>query len=83
MRANELGYRLSTKVALVFQAAALLGGIALAMGFLQTPQRTWVSVFVACNFLIGLGLGGALVRGPSLRYGRDTGACLCCECRRP
>jgi len=61
MRADESGDRLSTKPVLLFGAMALLGGLSLVAGFLLTPQRTWLNVLLASNFLIGLGLGGLLL----------------------
>jgi len=61
MRADESDYHLSTKTVRLFQALALLGGISLVVGFLQAPQRTWINLLVASNFLLGLGLGGLLL----------------------
>jgi hypothetical protein len=58
MRDNESDYRLPRSAAAVCLALALLGVVSLAAGFFLAPQRTWLGVFVACNFLLGLGLGG-------------------------
>ena len=58
MRDNEYNYRFQGSAAVVCLAVALLGVVSLAAGFFLAPQRTWLGVFVACNFLLGLGLGG-------------------------
>jgi hypothetical protein len=58
MRDNESDYRLPRSAAAVCLALALLGVVSLAAGFFLAPPRTWLGVFVACNFLLGLGLGG-------------------------
>jgi hypothetical protein len=39
----------------------VLGVVALIAGFLLMPQRTWIDLLLASNFLIGLGLGGLLL----------------------
>lgn len=49
------------KTLLLFQALTLLGALALVAGFLQMPQRTWINLLLASNFLIGLGLGGLVL----------------------
>jgi hypothetical protein len=54
-------YRLPTWGTRIFQVLAALGGVALALGLLQDPQRTWALVLVVSNYLIGLGLGGLLL----------------------
>jgi hypothetical protein len=41
-------------------ALAVLGGVALAAGFLGAPARAWANLFLASNYLVGLGLGGLL-----------------------
>jgi len=61
MKADESGGRPSTKVVVLFQAMTLLGGVALVAGFFLAPQRTWVNVLLASNFLIGLGVGGLVL----------------------
>lgn len=61
MKADESGGRPSTKVVVLFQAMTLFGGVALVAGFLLTPQRTWISVLLASNFLVGLGVGGLVL----------------------
>jgi hypothetical protein len=61
MSADEPSGSLSTKALRLFQAMALLGGVTLAAGFALTPQRTWVVLLLASNFLVGLGLGGLLL----------------------
>ncbi len=58
MRDHESDYRLPESAAVVCLAVALLGVVALAAGFFLAPQRTWLVAFTACNFLLGLGLGG-------------------------
>jgi hypothetical protein len=58
MSALESEYRLPWSAAAVCLAAALVGVVALAAGFYQAPQRAWAGAFTACNFLLGLGLGG-------------------------
>jgi hypothetical protein len=37
-----------------------LGGVALAAGFLQSPERTWLNLLLVSYFLLSLGLGGLL-----------------------
>jgi len=61
MKADASGDRLSTKTVLLFQAMTLVGGLSLVAGFLLAPQRTWINLLLASNFLIGLGLGGLLL----------------------
>jgi hypothetical protein len=61
MIANELTYRLPTRAVLLLQALAVLGGTMLVVGFAQDGKRTWISVFVIANYLIGLGLGALLL----------------------
>ena len=58
MTGHESYYHLTRPTASVCLVAALLGVVAAAAGFFLAPQRTWVGLFVACNFLLGLGLGG-------------------------
>ena len=53
---NESDNRLKRPAAACL-ALALVGAVSLAAGFLLAPQRTWEVAFVACNFLLGLGLG--------------------------
>jgi hypothetical protein len=45
----------------LFLILATLGGIALAAGLVLQPQRTWMAILVASNYLVGLGLGGLLL----------------------
>ena len=61
MSADESGSRPSTKAVVPFQTLMLLGGVALVVGFYLTPQRTWINLLLASNFLVGLGLGGLLL----------------------
>jgi hypothetical protein len=64
-------FRLSHSVAAVLVGFAVLGAIACALGFWTDSQRAWGEVFVAGNFLCGLGLGALLLL--ALLY--VTGAC--------
>jgi hypothetical protein len=40
---------------------AVLGGASLVIAFVLTPQRAWVGVLLASNFLVGLGVGGLVL----------------------
>jgi hypothetical protein len=60
-KGSEPRYRLSKSLALLFQVMALVGGITLVAGFFLDAQRTWMSLLVASNCLVGLGLGGLLL----------------------
>jgi hypothetical protein len=61
MTANELAYRPPAKAQALFLVLATLGGAALAAGLVLEPQRTWMDILVASNFLVGLGLSGLLL----------------------
>jgi hypothetical protein len=61
MSATEVRYRLPTSASLLLWALTLLGGIALAAGLVQAPERTWGLILVISNCLAGLGLGGLLL----------------------
>jgi hypothetical protein len=40
---------------------AIVGGLVVAAGLFVEPKRTWINVFLASNYLIGLGLAGLLL----------------------
>jgi hypothetical protein len=61
MNAAEPRDSLSPNLVRLFQAMALVGGVTLVAGFFLTPQRTWIDLLLASNFLVGLGLGGLLL----------------------
>jgi len=61
MNTDEAGPRPSIVVVGLFLALTLLGGVALAAGFFQDPQRTWKNLLLASNFLVGLGVGGLVL----------------------
>jgi hypothetical protein len=62
MSGNDSVYHPSAAAGAVCLTMAVAGGVALVAGFLlKPPQYTWVNLFVASNFLIGLGLGGLLL----------------------
>jgi hypothetical protein len=42
-------------------AMVVFGGISLAAGFFQMPQRTWINVLLTSNFLVGVALGGLVL----------------------
>jgi hypothetical protein len=42
----------------VLQILAILGGVALAAGFMGMPQRAWANLALVSNYLVGLALGG-------------------------
>jgi hypothetical protein len=60
MRVSESDFRPFRPAAAVCLAVVLAGGVALGAGLFLAPQRAWLGAFVACNFLLGLGLGGLL-----------------------
>jgi hypothetical protein len=58
---NQLSYSLPVGVVRLFQFLAIVGGIALAVGLFQVPERTWVDLFLVGNYLVGLALGGLVL----------------------
>jgi hypothetical protein len=61
MTADELTYRVPTRVVILFQVLALAGGITLAAGLFLAPERTWMLVLLVSYYLVGLGLGGLVL----------------------
>jgi hypothetical protein len=58
--AGGLVYQLQAKVAAPLLIVTLVGGITLATGFVEDPERTWINLLVVGNYLVGLGLAGLL-----------------------
>jgi hypothetical protein len=61
MTAGDLTYRLSAKNAVPLLILAFLGGVTLAVGLLQDPQRTWINLLLVSYYSVGLGLAGLLL----------------------
>lgn len=61
----------STRAVTVARAAAAFGAVALAAGFIATPQRAWANLLLAAYLLIGLGLAGIFF--VALQYASGAG----------
>jgi hypothetical protein len=53
--------RPSATVLVLSSIMAVLGAAALVAAFVLTPQRAWIDVLLASNFLVGLGVGGLVL----------------------
>jgi hypothetical protein len=60
LTAHEVRYRLPASIGILFGVLAVLGGVALAVGLTQTPQRIWPNILLVSYYLAGLGLGALL-----------------------
>jgi hypothetical protein len=61
MTALGLRYRLPVMAQVLFLLLAISGGVALGVGLVQVPQRTWVYILLMSYYLLGLGLSGLLM----------------------
>jgi hypothetical protein len=58
MRQDELTFRPPRGVVVLCGGLAVLGGVALAAGLLQSAERAWLNVLLVSYYLLSLGLGG-------------------------
>ena len=58
MNARELSFRAPPSVFALCGVLAVLGGAALAVGLLQSPERAWLNLLLVSYGLLSLGLGG-------------------------
>lgn len=61
MTRGDLSYRLPAKAARLFQGLVLLGGAVFLVGAVRGDPRTWANLLLASYYLLGLGLGGAVL----------------------
>jgi hypothetical protein len=61
MTTTEARYRPSSTGYLLASCLALAGLVSVGAGFLFAPERTWIDLFVAFQYLAGIGLGGLLI----------------------
>jgi hypothetical protein len=61
MTTGEGDYRLPVKFVVPPLVLAVLGGVTLAAGLFQEPQRTWINLLLVSYYLVGLGLGGLVL----------------------
>lgn len=61
MATTGLSYRLPTRAVQMSLALAVLGAVATAAGLALEPRRAWPDLFLASNYLLGLGLAGLLL----------------------
>jgi hypothetical protein len=55
---GELTFRPPRSVLYLCGGLAVLGGVALAAGLSQAPERAWYNLLLVCYYLLYLGLGG-------------------------
>jgi len=57
MKPGEFSFRPPRSVMVLCAGLAVLGGGALAVGFLQSPERAWLNLLLVSYYLLSLGLG--------------------------
>jgi hypothetical protein len=58
MNSGDYSFRPPRSVIGLSGGLAVLGGVALAVGLFQAPQRAWLNLLVVSNYLLSLALGG-------------------------
>ena len=57
MKSDEFSFRPPRGVLMLCGGLAVLGGAALAVGLLQSPERAWLNLLLVSYYLLSLGLG--------------------------
>jgi hypothetical protein len=57
MNSGERSYHPPRGIVVVCGGLAVLGGVALAVGMLRSPERAWLNVLLVSYYLLSLGLG--------------------------
>jgi hypothetical protein len=71
MNLRELSFRAPPSVIALCGGLAVVGGAALAVGLLQSPERAWLNLLLVSYGLLSLGLGGLVF--VALQYITGTG----------
>jgi hypothetical protein len=58
MKSGKFSFRPPRGVVVLCGGLAVLGGAALAVGLLQSPERAWLNLLLVSYYLLSLGLGG-------------------------
>jgi hypothetical protein len=74
--ADTLAYKVPRSARILCLIVAVVGGITLAAGLVEMPERAWPNLLLISNYLVGLALGGLVLVALHYVTGADWSASL-------